>query len=177
MAAPKPPAKPTSIAATADPSRFGVIFPVACTLIGVFATAGFTWLTGHQTASVTERNACIARIDQQEKQLRDKGDMFLSAIGDFLNYTTFPAGNSSAELAKSAGPLIKAGFVMTAYAPPELSLQSLKISNSVREGALASMSKGDPEAAIAQAQEAFGKWPEAYIKALTDLDAQRIKCQ
>ncbi|VVN09443.1 hypothetical protein PS683_03765 [Pseudomonas fluorescens] len=172
-----PAAAPSAIAKSEETNKFGVVFPVVCTLLGVFATAGFTWLSGHQTASVTERNACIARIDQQEKQLREKGDMFLSTIGDFLNYTTFPANSSVGELAKFAGPLIKAGFVMTAYAPPELSLQSLKISNSVRDGALASMNKGDPEKAISQAKEAFEKWPEAYLNALADLNSLRGKCK
>ncbi len=48
-------------------SKFSIIFPVVCTLIGVFATSTFTWLTSYQTASLSQRSACIQRIDIQEK--------------------------------------------------------------------------------------------------------------
>ncbi|MBS4090679.1 hypothetical protein [Pseudomonas rustica] len=162
---------------TAANSKFSIIFPVACTLIGVFATSTFTWLTSYQAASQNERSACIQRIDTQEKLLREKGENFLSAMGDMLNYSVFPKNATAQELAKNAGPLIKAGIVMVAYAPPELGLRSMMISNSVRLGSLASMHKFDQDAAIGTIDDSFGKWPAAFYDALEALDKQRQKCE
>lgn len=158
-------------------SKFGVIFPVACTLIGVLATGLFAWATGHQAASVTAANACIQRVDEREKLLREKGDMFLAAMGDFVNYTQFPRTNGAEELREKAGPLIKAGFVMVAYAPPELTFVSLKISQSVMMGSQASMRKADQEAAMATIPDSFGKWPQAFMAAIHSLEAERTKCE
>lgn len=161
----------------ANTSKFSIIFPVACTLIGVFATSTFTWLTSYQTASLSQKSACIQRIDTQEKLLREKGETFLAAMGDMLNYSIFPKTSTARELAENASPLIKAGVVMSAYAPPELGLRSMMISNSVRAGALASMHKLDEDAAMGTIDESFGKWHSAYYDALNSLDKQRQKCE
>lgn len=161
----------------ANSSKFSIIFPVACTLIGVFATSTFTWLTSYQTASLSQKNACIQRIDTQEKLLREKGETFLAAMGDMLNYSIFPKTSTARELSENAGPLIKAGIVMVAYAPPELGLRSMMISNSVRAGSLASMHKLDEDAAMETIDESFGKWPTAFYDALNALDKQRQKCE
>lgn len=161
----------------ASTSKFSIIFPVVCTLIGVFATGTFTWLTSYQTASLSQKNACIQRIDTQEKLLREKGENFLAALGDMLNYTIFPKTSTPQELAENAGPLIKAGIVMSAYAQPELGLRSMMISNSVRAGALASMHKLDEDAAMGTINDSFGKWHTAYYDALNSLDKQRRACE
>jgi len=158
-------------------TKFSVVFPVVCTLVGVFATSTFTWLTSYQTASLSQRSACIQRIDAQEKLLREKGEIFLAAMGDLLNYSTFPKTSSVDELAANAGPLIKAGVVMAAYAPPELGLRSLMISNSVQAGSLASMHMVEEAAAFATVDESFGKWHAAFYDALGMLDKQRNKCE
>lgn len=158
-------------------SKFSIIFPVVCTLIGVFATGTFNWFTSYQTASLSQKNSCIQRIDTQEKLLREKGESFLAALGDMLNYTTFPKTSTQQELAENAGPLIKAGIVMSAYAPPELGLRSMMISNSIRAGALASMHKLDEDAAMGTINDSFGKWHTAYYDALSSLDEQRRACE
>ncbi len=158
-------------------SKFGVIFPVACTLVGVLVTGLLAWSTGYQTASITATNACIQRVDEREKLLREKGDMFLAAMGDFVNYTQFPRTSGVDELQEKAGPLIKAGFIMVAYAPPELTLVSLKISQSMMMGSQASMRKADQEAAMATIPDSFGKWPQAFMAAINSLEAERKKCE
>lgn len=158
-------------------SKFNVIFPVVCTLVGVFATSTFTWLTSYQTASMSQRSACVQRVDNQEKLLREKGENFLAAMGDLLNYSVFAKTSTKQELAENAGPLIKAGIVMSAYAPPELGLRSLMISNSVRVGSLASMHQFDEKAAMETVDESFGKWHSAFYDALSTLDNERKKCE
>ena len=157
-------------------AKFSLIFPVVCTLMGVAISSGANWLTGYQSTNVTQRTACILRIDDREKLLRSKAEIFLAAMGDFMNYTTFPRTNTVEELSQSAGPLMKAGFVVAAYAPSGLAVQSLKVSDSVRQGALASMHQGDKNAALATIQDSFGRWPSAYYSALGELDQERIQC-
>ncbi|WP_439864927.1 hypothetical protein [Pseudomonas antarctica] len=158
-------------------NKFSIIFPVVCTLIGVFASSTFTWLTSYQAASLSQKAACVQRVDMQEKLLREKGESFLSAMGDMLNYSIFAKTSTMQELAENAGPLMKAGIVMTAYAPAELGLRSMMISNSVRAGSLASMHKFDENAALGTIEDSFGKWHSAFYDALSALDRQRQKCE
>ncbi|MFD2884146.1 hypothetical protein ACFS4T_21295 [Pseudomonas lini] len=85
-------------------------------------------------------------------------------MGDLLNYSLFRKKTSTKqELAENAGPLIKAGIVISAYAPPELGLRSLMISNSVRVGSLASMRQFDEDTAMGTINESFGKWHSAFF--------------
>jgi hypothetical protein len=166
----------TTDASPQKTDRFSIIFPVFATLTGIVITSTFAWFTSYQTASASNKNSCIQRIDAQEKLLREKGDMFLTAMGKFLSYSTFPTGNTVAELAAATSPLIDAGMVMTAYAPPELAFRSLKIAVSVRLGALAAMHKVDENEAFSTIDGSFGEWPTAFFDALKALDAERKKC-
>lgn len=151
-------------------------FAVVCTLAGVALTSYFGWLGAHQSAAINEKNACIARIDVNEKTLRDQSAQFMTSIGDLLNYTVFPPSNKPEDLAKVAGPVIKQGFSITAYAPLPLSQIALKIAMSVQQGSLASMGYADKENAIASVNDSFGKWPSTFADALKELENQRKQC-
>ena len=156
---------------------FSLIFPVVCTVIGVAVSSGATWFSGYQSTSLVRHNACVQRIDERETLLREKAGLFLAALGDFMNYPTFSQSSSIKDLSESAGPLMKAGVVMVAYAPGKLAVQSLKITESVRQGVLASMNQADEDAALATVQDSFGKWPSAYAEALGELNAERMGCE
>ncbi|EKM0530161.1 hypothetical protein PTT84_000483 [Cronobacter turicensis] len=151
-------------------------FAVLCTLAGVALTSFLGWLGAHQTAVISEKSSCIARIDANEKILRDQSAQFMSSIGDLLNYTVFPPSNKPEDLSKVAGPVIKQGFVISAYAPLRLSLIALKISMTVQQASLASMGYGNQDVAITSVNDSFGKWPSAYAESLREFDTQRSKC-
>lgn len=103
--------------------------------------------------------------------------MFLTAMGKFISYTTFPKGSTVGELDAATSPLINAGMVMTAYAPPKLAFSSMKIAFSVRQGALAAMHKADENEAFSTIDGSFGKWPTEFFDALAALDQERKKCE
>jgi hypothetical protein len=160
-----------------ESNRFSVVFPVVATLTGVLITSAFAWFSSYQTASISERNACIQRLDTQEKLLREKSDMFLTAMGKFVSYTTFPRNSTVEDLDAATSPLIDAGMVMTAYAPPKLAFSSMKIAFSVRQGALAAMHKADENTAFDTIDGSFGQWPTEFFDALAALDKERQKCK
>ncbi|MEN4543766.1 hypothetical protein ABEG75_11530 [Pantoea agglomerans] len=151
-------------------------FAVFCTLAGVALTSFFGWLGAHQTAAISEKNACILRIDTNEKILRDQSAQFMSSIGDLVNYTVFPPSDKPEDLAKVAGPVMKQGFAISAYAPLPLSLIALKIVANVQQASLASMGYADKENAMKLIDESFGKWPSTFSDTVSDLDKQRQKC-
>ncbi|MBA5236085.1 hypothetical protein H2Y54_05960 [Pectobacterium aroidearum] len=151
-------------------------FAVLCTLAGVALTSFFGWLGAHQSAVISEKTSCISRIDANERILRDYSAQFMSSIGDLLNYTVFPPSNKPEDLSKVAGPVIKQGFAISAYAPLPLSLIALKISMTVQQASLASMGYADQEAAIASINESFGKWPSTFAQSMKEFDKQRSQC-
>lgn len=158
------------------PSSFALIFPVLCTLAGVIVSAGMGYLTSYQSAALASRTSCIQRIDEQEKLLREQAHTFMSAMGDVMVNSTFSTSRDVKDLEKAAGPLIKAGFAITAFAPAELSFISLKVANSMSEGARAAMNQADKEHALSTIGDSFGKWPSTYLKTLDEFNAERAKC-
>lgn len=151
-------------------------FAVLCTLAGVALTSFFGWLGAHQSAVISEKTSCISRVDENEKSLRDHSAQFMSSIGELLNYTVFPPSSKPEDLLKVAGPVIKQGFAISAYAPLPLSLIALKISATVQQASLASMGYADKAAAIAQIDESFGKWPSTFDQSIKEFDKQRSQC-
>ncbi|EAA7344700.1 hypothetical protein JZ09_18230 [Salmonella enterica] len=151
-------------------------FAVLCTLAGVALTSFFSWLGVHQSAVINEKSSCISRIDTNERILREHSAEFMSSIGDLINYTVFPPSNRPEDLSKVAGPVIKQGFAISAYAPLPLSLIALKISMTVQQASLASMGYANQEAAIASVNESFGKWPSTFAHAMQEFDKQRSQC-
>ncbi|EMP6174891.1 hypothetical protein R9D66_004241 [Citrobacter amalonaticus] len=151
-------------------------FAVLCTLAGVALTSFFGWLGAHQSAAISEKTSCISRIDANEKILREHSAKFMSSIGDLINYTVFPPSNRPEDLSKVAGPVIKQGFAISAYAPLPLSIIALKISMTVQQASLASMGHANQEAAIASINESFGKWPSTFTQSMQQFDKQRSQC-
>ncbi|WPS11025.1 hypothetical protein SM907_25295 (plasmid) [Klebsiella aerogenes] len=151
-------------------------FAVLCTLAGVTLTSFFSWLGVHQSAIISEKSSCISRIDTNERILREHSAEFMASIGDLINYSVFPPSKSPEDLAKVAGPVIKQGFAISAYAPLPLSAIALKISMTVQQASLASMGYANQEAAIASVNESFGKWPSTFAKSIQEFDRLRSQC-
>lgn len=151
-------------------------FAVLCTLAGVALTSFFGWLGAHQSAAISEKNACILRIDTNEKLLRDQSAQFMASIGDLINYSVFPPSDKPEDLAKVAGPVMKQGFSISAYAPLPLSLIALKIVGNVQQASLASMGYANKENAMKLIAESFGKWPSTFADTISELDRQRKQC-
>ncbi|MEQ4763317.1 hypothetical protein [Klebsiella aerogenes] len=151
-------------------------FAVLCTLAGVALTSFFSWLGVHQSAAISEKSSCISRIDTNERILREHSAEFMASIGDLINYTVFPPSNRPEDLSKVAGPVIKQGFAISAYAPLPLSVIALKISMTVQQASLASMGYANQETAMASVNESFGKWPSTFAKSIQEFDRQRSLC-
>ncbi|MGV0243326.1 hypothetical protein ACVEIO_024410 (plasmid) [Klebsiella aerogenes] len=151
-------------------------FAVLCTLAGVALTSFFSWLGVHQSAIISEKSSCISRIDTNERILREHSAEFMASIGDLINYSVFPPSKRPEDLAKFAGPVIKQGFAISAYAPLPLSVIALKISRTVQQASLASMGYANQEAAIASVNESFGKWPSTFAESIQEFDRLRSQC-
>ena len=61
------------------------IGPVWFTLLGIVITAGLSCVSANQTASVSYRQSCLARIDTKEATIRGKVDSFFSAQGSLIS--------------------------------------------------------------------------------------------
>lgn len=176
---PNPPSSPGNPPPNPPKEKFSnsPAFAVVCTLAGVLITALASYAVANRTAAAGEEQACIARVDVNQKNLQDKSAEFIGTVGDLVNYTIFPPSNKPEDLEKVVKPLIKNGYILSAYAPDSLSVIALKITQSVQVASLGSMGGGNEQEAMNTIKDSYGKWPAVYKAEIKRFDEQRLQCK
>lgn len=146
----------------------------ALTLGGVMSTGIISWVTASQASKISKTQTCIARLDAQEKDIREKADSFLSALGEF----TAQSGHLrvSVDIYRDRlDALMRTGYAFSAYAPDELATIS---QNMVIELKNSMIAKSDEETKINldSFDKSNRKWSQKFQQFLSELAADRQGC-
>lgn len=144
------------------------------TLGGVMSTGVIGWVTASQSSKITQTQTCIARLDAQEKDLREKADRFLSAFGEFV--AQFGHQTASSDVYRDRlDAVMRTGYAFSAYAPAELATLS---QNMVIELKNSMIAKGDEETKkhLASFDASNRKWSQKFQQFLSEIAADRKEC-
>lgn len=156
---------------------FSVALPVICTLLGVLVTSWLGWFNSHQTAILADKQACILRVDSQEKEIRLKAGNFLSAYGEIASYLTVADKLTSSGMQKATLPLFRAGFEMIAFSPTALSNSTALLMNALRATIIDNIEGNQSKERDENLEVLFGRWSENYGAYLISLSQQRDTCR
>lgn len=156
---------------------FSVALPVICTLMGVLVTSWLGWFNANQAAILATKQACIASVDSQEKEIRLKAGNFLSAYGDIASYLTVADRLTSAGMQKATAPLFRAGFEMIAFSPTTLSNSTALLMNALHDTIIDNIKGNQSKEHIENTEVLFGRWTENYGAYLVSLNQQREACR
>ena len=133
-----------------------------------------SWFSNFQSTAQAREAACIARLDQQELQIRDKANDLLGAIGAFGG-VSLSNNLTETELHESGAKVIEAAFRFMAYTPPELGLSVSKLLLTMHNG-LTAETQHEKETAVAMASVALKEWPERYMAVMSGYEELRKAC-
>ncbi|KJZ38951.1 hypothetical protein VC34_22815 [Pseudomonas fluorescens] len=133
--------------------------------MGAFATVS--------SAEKVRIESCVKRIDEREQQTRKKAETLLGNIGQFIGMSA-----TTEDIAKIAEPgqqLIKSAFELTAYAPPELNVISLRMAFVIHQGLVAKTTEQKIDA-IQAAKSSLDGWSANYSRLLDGFEKSRMDC-
>lgn len=84
------------------------------TLIGVVITAGISWSSTYQAASVDSRKSCLARLDAKESIIRGKAETFFASIGNLTALASHRARDNQ-EYDRRIDAVVVAAFSLSPY--------------------------------------------------------------
>jgi hypothetical protein len=143
-------------------------------LAASMSTGVTSWMTASQTAEITNRQSCIARIDTQEQNLRVKADLFISALGNLLAMTGY--GDFKHEVYNSRlDELMKAGYSFSVYAPAELSVLSLNLVTALKN-AFNEKDGKTSDKYLDTFNKTNDKWRAEFQKFMNSIDSDRKHC-
>ncbi|PHH38715.1 hypothetical protein [Pseudomonas putida] len=137
--------------------------------------AGLTWFASHESTKQVAAQSCIQRIDNQEMKIREKTEVFLGNIADLISRGSNEK-LSFAESRPDAEKVIRSGFELIAYAPPEMAHSALKVTIAVK-AMLDVQSKAEVDAVALQSKIAMTEWPMQFFNLMDKFRDQKAKCQ
>ena len=93
---------------------------VRYTLLGIVITAGLSWVTANQTASVGYRQSCLARVDSREAVIRSKVDRFFAAQGNLISFGAHRVKDDD-NLERRVDAVARAAYALTSYLDGDIS--------------------------------------------------------
>jgi hypothetical protein len=144
------------------------------TLAGAMSASVAGWMTSSQTAEISIRQSCVARMDIQEQNLRAKADVFISALGNLMALTGY--GHFEPDVYNSRlDDLMKAGYSFSVYSPPELSVLSTNLVTSLKN---AFNEKDDAKSTefLNSFNNRNQQWSDRFQELMKTLEAQRHRC-
>ena len=143
-------------------------------LAATMSTGMTSWMTASQTAEITNRQSCIARIDTQEQNLRVKADLFITALGNLMAMTGY--GDFKHETYNSRlDELMKAGYAFSVYAPAELSVLSLNLVTALKNAFNEKDDKISNEY-LDKFNQNHDKWRDEFQKFMNSINSDRRRC-
>lgn len=150
--------------------------PVALIAGVALATASaMTAYVSHKTANQQWAQSCIKRLDDQEIKIRDKASIFLSNLADYVTKPMDP-NLPPAESHAIAEKVIRSAFEFTAYAPDQLSYETLRVATGVHDS-LGATSQDESDAALKASVSAVQTWPVFYARHMAEFEKGRAKCR
>lgn len=146
------------------------VFGLAVTLSGVV----LTWYSSHKATNALISDSCIKRIDNQEQLIRNKADILLGAIAAFSSEMADPR-SSEEDFHRLGQDLVGAAMRFTAYAPMDLTAQSMKLAATVQFGLMAKTNE-EKLKAIGLAKVSMAGWPSAYFDLMDKYEDRRSAC-
>lgn len=151
------------------------IFAAFITGLVAAAGVGLTWYASHESTKQAVAQSCIQRIDNQEMKIREKTEVFLGNIADLISR----GSNKNLPFAESrtdAEKVIRSGFELIAYAPPEMAHSALKVTISVK-AMLDVERKEDIDQIALLNKKAMTEWPNQFFNLMDKFRDQKAKCQ
>jgi len=151
---------------------------VGFTLLGIVITAGISWVSATQTASVSFRQSCLARIDARESLIQSKVENFFAAQGRLTSFGNHRVKEDD-ELESRVDELAARSYALTTYLDGEIS----KIPQLISLDLMSIYSTGKTEEEIKnmpKIRENLGdkmdKWDALYKSLIKSFDADRKRC-
>jgi hypothetical protein len=111
-------------------------------------------------------------MDKREETLRSKGDAFLKSIASITTYAYSPL-RDAVGWNKRAETLMENAFMVAVYAP-EISIETLKVSNLMRE--TLNVSAEDGARVFKELETEARHWPKLYFDIIKSVEAERMEC-
>lgn len=151
---------------------------VGYTLIGVVITAGLSWLSANQTATVVYRQSCLSRIDAREALIRNKSEVFSAAQGDLIALTSHRT-RSDKDYERRLDAVVVAGYGLSSYLDEKTyqtpKLISLRLVDKFYPNKKKQDSASDDEN-NKYLLELMNKWNAEYNALLASYDGMRKRC-
>lgn len=141
-------------------------------LIGALGSSAITLMASNDTLNQNRIQNCVQRVDKREDTLRAKGDAFLKSIASITTYAYSPL-RDDAGWNERAETLMKNAFMVSVYAP-EISVQTLEVSNAMRE--TLNVSDEEKVSVYKKLESVARHWPKLYFELMKTLEAERSKC-
>ena len=154
-----------------------ILIPAITGLLVLAATmsTGVTgWMTASQTAEITNRQSCIARMDAQEQNLRVKADLFIGALGNLMAMTGYSDFNNETYNSR-LDELMKAGYSFSVYSPAELSVLSLNLVTALKN-ALHEKDDKISDNYLDSFNKTHDKWRDEFQKFMSSINSDRRSC-
>ncbi|ULT73020.1 hypothetical protein [Pseudomonas sp. BC42] len=144
----------------------------AAALMGAFGSSALSLFANKESLNQIRVQNCVQRMDKLEETLRSKGDAFLLNLASITSYSVSPLRND-AGWSERAEKLMENAFMIAVYAP-EISVETLKVSNLMRETFNAP--EQDKMRVYKELNAAAKKWPTFYFQIMNDVESKRAKC-
>ncbi|MFV9064342.1 hypothetical protein ABQ366_05265 [Serratia fonticola] len=163
-------------------ARLGVGGALLVAVISAVSGTAAAWFSGSKLvestripAQISARTICISAVNQSEEQFRDKSAKFISSVADFKADSELLNQANTNMLRAPAKEVVKNGYSLISYAPPELSKLAMSISDSVR-GIAKTPGFGNDEN-FKRIDTAIAAWPLALSEFAKTFDAKRSECK
>lgn len=151
----------------------------AFALLGVLITGLVNYISVTQTAAVSGKQACVARIDQREAVLRQKAESFMVALAGTVAPSTHALVNYEV-VEKASDELLRSAYALSSYTDEHLGglteLLALQISKRLD---LSKQKDRSPESVAALAkdsQETLDNWRTSFRDFMLSLEMYREQC-
>lgn len=151
------------------------IFVALITGAAVAAASAMTAYVSNKSSGQMWTQSCIKRLDDQEIKIRDKASVFLSNLADYVTKPMDP-NLPLAESHAIAEKVIRSAFEFTAYAPDQLSYETLRVAAGVHDS-LKATSQDESDAALKASVSAVQTWPVFYARQMAEFEKGRGKCR
>jgi hypothetical protein len=151
---------------------------VKFTLLGIVITAGISWVSATQTASVSFRQSCLARVDSREAVIRSKVDKFFATQGNLISFASHKIKDDET-LEKRVDAVSRAAYALTSYLDGAISKTPKLIALDYMELYLPNKTDEEKNHAAKNSEnlgDEMDKWNDQYQELLATFEADRKEC-
>jgi hypothetical protein len=148
------------------------------TLLGIVITAGISWVSATQTASVSFRQSCLARVDARESLIQSKVEAFFAAQGRLTSFGNHRIKEDD-ELESRVDEVAARAYALTTYLDGDIAkipqLISLDLMNIYSTNKTEEEIKNAPKNSE-NLGDKMDKWDALYKTLIKSFDVDRKRC-